>query len=54
MACVVMCPRLAVFFVFKIKINKLRLMSTKQLMVPSGVFHGKENSILRKENNKTI
>ena len=28
-------------------------MSTKQLMV-SSVFDGKENSILRKENNKTI
>ena len=29
-------------------------MSTKQLTVPSSVFDGKENSILRKENNKTI
>ena len=29
-------------------------MSTKQLTVPSSVFQGKENSILRKENNKTI
>ena len=49
---VVMCPRLARFFVFKVK--NLRLMSTKQLTVPSSVFHRKERSILRKENNKTI
>ena len=53
---VVMCPRLAVFFIFKVKKIEfnLRLMSTKQLTVPSSVFHGKESSILRKENNKTI
>ena len=53
MACVIMCARLALFFVFKIK-NKLMLTSTKQLTVPSSVSCGKENSILRKENNKTI
>ena len=29
-------------------------MSTKQLTVPYSLFRGKENSILRKENNKTI
>ena len=29
-------------------------MSTKQLMVPSSVFHGKESLILGKVNNKTI
>ena len=29
-------------------------MSTKQLTVPSSIFQGKESSILKKENNKSI
>ena len=29
-------------------------MATKQLTFPSSLFRGKENLILRKENNKTI
>ena len=52
LACVIMCARLAVFFLFKI--NKIKEMSTKPHMIPSSVFCGKENSILRKEDNKTI